>query len=74
MTSLKKLLPFGNLSSKKQTFSTPNQSSHRSGSVQPVDVIDIDPQKLMDRLKLKFGSDFKIHVGGLLQYGEAGHY
>jgi hypothetical protein len=71
MTGLKKLLPFGSPSTKKQTTSSPEQSARRSGTdVQPVDVIDIDPEKLMNRLKLKFGSEFEIHVSKLFEYNK----
>jgi anion-transporting ArsA/GET3 family ATPase len=73
MTGLKKFLPFGSPSTKKQTPSSPEQSAPRNGTdVQPVDVIDIDPEKLMNRLKLKFGSEFEIHVGKLLKYDKVG--
>jgi hypothetical protein len=72
MTALKKLLPFANSPTKKRTFSNPEQPAHPS--VQPIDVMDIDPGKLMDRLRLKFGSEFEIHVGRFLQNGEVGVY
>jgi hypothetical protein len=71
MTGLKGLLPLGKPSSKKQTSSTPERSADPSENVvQPVDVIDIDPEKLMERLKLKFGTKFEIHVGKPLECGE----
>jgi hypothetical protein len=71
MKALKSLLSFANPSSKKRTFSNPEQPAHHSGnSIQSFDVIDIDPEKLMDRLRLKFGSEFEIHVSRLLQNGE----
>lgn len=75
MTALKKLLPFANSPTKKRTFSDPEQPAHPSGSsVQPIDVMDIDPGKLMDKLRLKFGSEFEIHVGRFPQNSEVGVY
>jgi len=70
MTGLKKLLSFGK-SSKKPPAPNPEHSAESSGDVvQKIDVTGIDPEKLMAKLKLKFGSEFEIYVGRLLESGE----
>jgi hypothetical protein len=45
--------------------SSPTSPIGITTDVQPVNSIDIDPEKLMEKLQLEFPSGFEVHVGRL---------
>jgi hypothetical protein len=42
-----------------------SSTSHtrNQGNIQDIGVVDIDPEKLMTKLRGRFGSEFQVHVG-----------
>jgi hypothetical protein len=62
--------------SPEMTTIRPPKDKHPAGrtqngqyEVQNVHVINIDPEKLMERLRLRFGCDFEVHVRTLTPLG-----